>query len=158
MVRRLSLTIFAAVIQCMSLMARGQESPTFAPGWNPSEFQLSMDGPCSFELTKASVLLKLSDSGQSREKVSSELPSDTGASALIVTSILEDIYENPAVAHEPYFVYRNITCMRRHLGKSTPPTLVAVAPQVMTCQRVFGIEITDHLISCIQHAVAGEER
>ena len=70
----------------------------------------------------------------------------------------DDIYENPMVTHFPYFVYRNITCMRRHMGKSVPESLTAVAPQVMACQQRFGVKASDHLISCIQHVVKGEAR
>lgn len=147
--------IVATLTICASFMAIGQDSPAFAQGWDPSEFQLSTDGPCSFELTKASALLELRDSGNSKEEAANALPAETGASALILKSILDDVYENPNVAHFPYFVYRNITCMRRHKGRPTPATLAAVAPQVMACQGQFGVQASDHLISCIQRAVKG---
>jgi hypothetical protein len=150
------LMIVATITMCVSFMAIGQDSSASAPGWDPSEFQLSMDGPCSDELTKASALLELRDAGKSREEASNALPQNNGASAPILKSILNDLYENPTVSHFPYFVYRNITCMRRHLGRSTPPDLAAVAPQVLACQSKFGVKASDHLISCIQHAVTGE--
>jgi len=114
--------------------------------------------PCSDELTKASALLELRDAGKSREEASNALPQDNRASAPILKSILNDLYENPTVSHFRYFVYRNITCMRRHLGRSTPPDLAAVVPQVLACQSKFGVKASDHLISCIQHAVTGEAR
>jgi len=152
------LMIVAITTMCVSFMAIGQDSSAFAPGWDPSEFQLSTDGPCSFELTKVSALLELRDSGKSREEASNALPPENGASAPILKSILNDLYENPTVSHFPYFVYRNITCMRRHLGRSTPPNLAAVAPQILACQSKFGVQASDHLISCIQHAVTGEAR
>lgn len=158
MFRCLLRTTIATVTTCVSFMASGQGSTAFSPGWDPSEFQLSMDGPCSFELTKASAALELRDSGKSRREASSALPAETGTSALILKSILDDVYENPTVSHFPYFVYRNITCMRRHMGRSTPATLANVAPQVMACQQKFGVQASDHLISCIQHAVKDDVR
>ena len=158
MFRHPLLVIVATMTICASFMAVGQSSSAFAPGWNPSEFQLSMDGPCSFELTKASALLELRDSGKSKEEASKALPAEAGVSASNLKSILDDVYENPNILHFPYFVYRNITCMRRHLGRPAPATLAAVAPQVMACQRQFGAKASDHLISCIQKAVTGEVR
>lgn len=156
MPKRRLLVIVAVTAICISPMAAGQDLPTSAPGWDPSEFQLGKDGPCSSELAEASALLNLRDSGQSRTNASAALPAENGASEAIAKSILDDIYENPAVAHFPYFVFRNITCMRRHFGKPAPATLAAVAPQVMACQRKFGVEASDHLIGCIQHAITNE--
>lgn len=152
------LMIVATMTMYVSFMAIGQGSSAFAPGWDPSEFQLSTDGPCSFELTEASAALELRDSGKSKEEAAAALPAETGASALIMKSILDDVYENPGVSHFPYFVFRNITCMRRHMGRTTPATLAAVAPQVVACQRQFGAQASDHLISCIQKAVTGGVR
>ena len=158
MFRCILMTIATIVTVCTSFTAIGQDTATSAHGWDPSEYQLSMDGPCSVELLKASALLNLRDSGKSKEEASRVLPVEAGPSALIVKSVLEDVYDNPTIAHFPYFVYRNITCMRRHIGKPAPMTLTAVAPQVIACQRRFGVEASDHLISCIQQAVTGEGR
>ncbi|WP_189440727.1 hypothetical protein [Rhodanobacter panaciterrae] len=155
-----SLLAMAVALFCLSTTAVCQEAATQAPGWDPSEFQLDKDGPCSFELGAASSLIKIRDSGQSREKVISTLPprgqSDSNPSVSTMYSVLDDIYGNPTVARFPYFAYRNITCMRRHMGKPIPPNFSSVAPQVMACQSKFGMEASDHLISCIQAAVEGK--
>lgn len=154
---RLLFVLAGATIACGPCMGAGQVSSNLSPGWDPSEFQLSEDGPCSFELAQTAALLRLRDSGQSREEITRELPAEA-SSDLVVNSILGDIFGIPDVSYFPYFVYRNITCMRRHKGRTAPAALAPVAPQVMACQRKFGAEASDHLISCIQQALPTEDR
>ena len=152
-----SLLLFiTAAATCTSSASLGQDLTATAHGWDPSEFQLSMDGPCSHELATASDFLVLRESGKSKKEALAAFMAVTHDSTPMVQSILDDVYENPGVLHFPYFVYRNITCMRRHAGKSVPQNLASVAPQMMACQVKFGVKASDHLISCIQHVVAGE--
>jgi hypothetical protein len=159
MLRRLFFTAVTVVISGTSMIAVGAEKPQQSPGWGTSEFQLVKDGPCNFELAAANGLVMARDSGKTQEVLISQLPprsqSSLSQEALIEYSVIDDIYGNPAVAKFPYFVYRNITCMRHHSGKQTPPNLSAVSLQVLACQHKFGVEASDHLIACIQAAVLG---
>lgn len=152
------LTLIASTMICISSSARSQDLAAPAHGWDPSEFQLSMDGPCSSELAIASALLVLRESGKSKEEALNAFVAKTGNYAPIVRATLDDVFENPTVSHFPYFVFRNITCMRRHAGRPVPPSLASVAPQVMACQGKFGVQASDHLISCIQHVVTDAAR
>ncbi len=150
---------FSAAL-CIPFPAACGETPVQSPGWDASEFQLSEKGPCSFELTVASLAVRMRDSGQGKEKFTRKLPSreHSASESSISTeySVADDVYGNPAVAAFPYFAYRNITCMRRHMGKPTPSGLSSVSVQVLACQDKFGVEASDHLISCIQTAVLGK--
>jgi hypothetical protein len=120
--------VVAAALNLSGIAHCAEKSvPSSATGWDTSEFQLGNDGPCTGELRAAFYVITMRDSGQGKEKVIGNLrPKDEALETALYSSI-DDVYGSPLVARFPYFVYRNITCMRRHMGKITPPNFSLVS-------------------------------
>ena len=112
---------------------------------------------CQAEFDATNAALGMRDHGKTKADLEATLPprelTKNDHRAVLLHTILDDIYSRPDVASFPYFHYRALLCLTRTQGVDTRVTFDKVADDLVACQSAHGTTESEPLGNCISEAI-----
>lgn len=112
---------------------------------------------CKYEFDATNAALGMRDHGKTKAEMEATLPprekTVNDPRAVLLHTILDDIYSRPDVASFPYFHYRSLVCVTRSQGFDVTVPFERVADDLVACQNAHGTQQSEPLGDCILTAV-----
>lgn len=112
---------------------------------------------CKYEFDATNAALGMRDHGKTKADMEATLPPRdktlNDSRAVLLHTILDDIYSRPDVASFPYFHYRALVCLTRAQGFNVTVPFEKVADDLVACQGTHGTAESEPLGNCISTAV-----
>ena len=112
---------------------------------------------CKYEFDATNAALGMRDHGKTKADMEATLPPRektlSDSRAVLLHTILDDIYSRPDVASFPYFHYRSLVCVTRAQGFDVNVPFENVADDLLACQKAHGTAESEPLGDCISSAV-----
>ena len=112
---------------------------------------------CKYEFDATNAALGMRDHGKTKGELEATMPPREKTlgdpRAVLVHSILDDIFSRPDVASFPYFHYRALVCGTRAQGINVTVPFEKVADDLVACQKTHGTNQSKPLGACVLEAV-----
>ena len=112
---------------------------------------------CKYEFDATNAALGMRDHGKTKADMEATLPprhkTANDHRAVLLHTIIDDIFSRPDVASFPYFHYRGIMCLTRTQGIDASIRFEQVADDLVACQTKHGTEESEPLSDCVLAAV-----